>query len=67
MIAFIGASTANLYGARYAHTRGHDVIIFETLERGIATDAYLREVIEHRVVFSGAEALVRMIMDARDP
>jgi uncharacterized protein len=37
----------------------------EAFERGIATDAYLREVIEHRVVISGAEALVRMIMDAR--
>jgi uncharacterized protein len=37
----------------------------DTFEQGIATDAYLREVIEHRVVISGAEALVRMIMDAR--
>ena len=37
----------------------------EAFEQKISTDAYLREVIEHRVVISGAEALVRMIRDAR--
>ena len=28
-IAFIGASTSNLHGARLAHNRGYDVIVFE--------------------------------------
>ncbi|MFT4308707.1 MAG: nucleotidyltransferase domain-containing protein [Candidatus Woesearchaeota archaeon] len=37
----------------------------EAFEQKISTDAYLREVIEHRVVISGAEALVRMIRDTR--
>ena len=57
-----GTGTAPTHTGIHIQTKTYPL---ETFEQQISTDAYLRDVIEHRVVISGAEALVRMNGDAQ--